>query len=125
MMLLPFCCSMLKVSVATRGPRITIPNEPESTVCVDAGFALSFLSAPYAPADARQEAKISATAWRIDVSNFTRLLLVRCVARFLSSPASPLSRLRLFPLRGRQSESSQTPSSSHRGEPHTAREIAP
>src|ERR1700689_1755695 len=116
---------MWKVSVATRWPLTKIPNEPESTIGLTA-FALSFLSAACAPAEAtRVHPKTKASARRIPVSNFTRLLLVPCVARFFSGRAYPQFPRRSFPPRGSRFESSMTPSSSLGYAPHGACETVP
>src|ERR1700736_5467822 len=99
MMLAPFCCSILKVSVATRYPLMKTPNEPESTIWAGAGFALSFLSTALAAGKAaKAEAKTRATAPWIRVSNFTRLLLVPCARRFCLGRALPQFRWLPFPL---------------------------
>src|SRR5690348_12058161 len=74
--LVPFCCWMLKVSVATRWPRTKIPKEPESTVCAAAGF--SFLSPAWAGIMATSKETESRAAARIPDRNFTPSLLVRC-----------------------------------------------
>src|ERR1700728_1055580 len=123
---MPFCCSILKVSVATRWPLTKMPNEPESTVRAAAGLGLSFLSAAWAPAKAaRAEAKITAAARRIPVSNFTRLLLVRWAARFSSSPGFRQSQRRSFPPCGRRFGSAGVPASTHCAESGRGRETPP
>src|ERR1700678_864467 len=43
-MLMPFSWCTLEFSVTTRWPLTKTPNDPESTVWLDAAFALSFLS---------------------------------------------------------------------------------
>src|SRR5258707_11269989 len=64
-------------------------------------------------------------ARRIGLPNFTRLLLVRCVARFLSASVSSQFRLRSSPPDDCRSESSRTPLSNLCAAPHTTSETVP
>src|SRR5579864_1213875 len=93
-MLMPLCCSILKLSVATRWPLMKTPKEPESTVWRAGVFVLSFLSlsAAFAARNAvKDRAKMSAAVQRVRIANFTRLLLVRCASQFFYA-----ERLQLF-----------------------------
>ncbi len=81
------------------------PNEPGVDFLSGSG-SWSFLSPAGVPAKAsREEASTRAVAQRIVVANFTRLLLVPCVARFSSGAMHPRSLPRSHPPRGRPFQS--------------------
>src|SRR5678809_1037663 len=71
-----------------------------------------------------EAANKAARARRIGISNFTRLLLVPCVARFSSDPAFAQFRLRSIPRCACRFEPSEPPSDSYCAEFHTACETA-
>src|SRR5437588_12128599 len=87
-MLTPCPCCTVKVSVTTRCTLTKIPNEPESTICAPAGFALSFLS----PANNTVAHPRTTTAPH-------RIRALKVTAFFLAFYGFALHRFDLLPLR--------------------------
>src|SRR5579871_363191 len=97
-MLIPFCCSTLKVSLITRWPLMKTPKVPESIICGPACEFFCFWSFLLPAHRGKDEASAKAKIQRVEDDNVvTPLLLVLNEPQFLSGRETRRSRRRSRP----------------------------